>query len=70
MRLCLYVHVRRGGGKGSLVPRPSPAPVIDRCKRSKTGAGEGLGTRLGKGTQHEISPRTCFTLGIRWPAFP
>ena len=33
----------------SLVPRPSPAPVFDRlqyCKRSKTGAGEGLGTRL------------------------
>ena len=33
----------------SLVPRPSPVPVFDRfayCKRSKTGAGEGLGTRL------------------------
>ena len=35
----------------SLVPRPSPAPVFDRSvfayyKRSKTGAGEGLGTRL------------------------
>ena len=32
----------------SLVPRPSPAPVFDRlyCKWSKTGAGEGLGTRL------------------------
>ena len=36
----------------SLVPRPSPAPVFDRLqyayyyKRSKTGAGEGLGTRL------------------------
>ena len=35
----------------SLVPRPSPAPVYDRlqfayCKRSKPGAGEGLGTRL------------------------
>ena len=41
--------------RGSLVPRPSPAPVFDRlqyvfayCKRSKTGAGEGLGTRLPK----------------------
>ena len=39
----------------SLVPRPSPAPVFDRlqymyayCKRSKTGAGEGLGTRLSR----------------------
>ena len=32
----------------SLVPRPSPAPVFDfaYCKRSKTGAREGLGTRL------------------------
>ena len=32
----------------SLVPRPSPAPVFDfaYCKRSKTGAGEGLGMRL------------------------
>ena len=35
----------------SLVPRPSPAPVFDglqyaKTKRSKTGAGEGLGTRL------------------------
>ena len=43
----------------SLVPRPSPAPVFDHlqyaktsgsvfphCKRSKTRAGEGLGTRL------------------------
>ena len=35
-----------------LVPKPSPAPVFDRlqyakhCKRSKTGAREGLGTRL------------------------
>ena len=38
---------RRGGkGQTSLVPRPSPAPVFD-CKRSKTGAGEGLGTSLG-----------------------
>ena len=30
----------------SLVPRPSPAPVFAYCKRSKTGAREGLGTRL------------------------
>ena len=48
--------------EGSLVPRPSPALVFDRlqygktepevfayCKRSKTGAGEGLGTRLVEG---------------------
>ena len=28
----------------SLVPRPSPALVL--CKRSKAGAGEGLGMRL------------------------
>ena len=50
------------GASRSLVPRPSPAPVFDRLqyaktepetgsvfaywKRSKTGAGEGLGTRL------------------------
>ena len=47
--------------QASLVPRPSPAPVFDRlqyaktvfayCKRSKTGAGEGLGMRLGSGHQ-------------------
>ena len=39
------------GCKGSLVPRPSPAPVFDRLPflRSKTGAGEGLGTRLSQG---------------------
>ena len=30
----------------SLVPRPSPAPVLDRLQYAKTGAGEGLGTRL------------------------
>ena len=32
----------------SLVPKPSLAPVFDRLQyaKSKTGAGEGLGTRL------------------------
>ena len=30
----------------SLVPRPSPAPVFDHLQQSKTGAGEGLETRL------------------------
>ena len=30
----------------SLVPRPSPAPVFDRLQYAKTGAREGLGTRL------------------------
>ena len=37
----------------SLVPRPSPAPVFDRLQYAKTGAGEGLGTRL------ESEPITC-----------
>ena len=48
--------------KPSLVPRPSLIPVFDRlqyCKRSKTGAGEGLGKRLGKTLRDDI-----FTLGI------
>ena len=30
---------------GTIVTRPSPS-VFGYCKRSKTGAGEGLGTRL------------------------
>ena len=47
------MHVRTHTRTYSLVPRPSPAPVLIACsmqnwasKRSKTGAGEGLGTRL------------------------
>ena len=38
-------------GRNSLVPRPSLPPVFDHlqyCKRSKTGAGEGLGMKLGR----------------------
>ena len=39
--------------RSSLVPRPSPAPVLDHLQyaiteQSKTGAREGLGTRLAK----------------------
>jgi len=30
----------------SLVPRPFPPPVFAYCKRSNTGGGNGLGTRL------------------------
>ena len=37
---------RRNVANDSLVPRPSPAPVFDRLQYAKTGAGEGLGTRL------------------------
>ena len=69
-------------GGPSLVPRPSPAPVFDRlqyaktepasgsvfayCKRSKTGAGEGLGTRLGGPARAKIVPYSdsLFRLGI------
>ena len=47
-----------GEGSSSLVSRPSLAPVFDRFqyakygKQSKTGAGEGLGTRLGSSLLH------------------
>ena len=60
---CLRKRGETSKETGSLVPRPSPVPVFDRlqyihigcfnhrvyCKRSKTGAGEGLGTRLETG---------------------
>ena len=57
-----------------------PFPILSLHIPDPLLMGGGLGARLcicvavgrggGKGTQHEISPRTCFTLGIRWPAFP
>jgi len=37
-------------------PRPSPS-VFAYCKRSNTGGGNGLGTRLGQA--HHVLYRTC-----------
>ena len=52
--------------------RQTLLPSLPTCTRpSPHGWGlVAVGRGGGKGTKHEISPRTCFTLGIRWPAFP
>ena len=53
----------------SLIPRSSPPPVFDHlqvcqngacCKRSKTGAGEGLGTRLVLSVYSCMKVTSCF----------
>ena len=57
-------------GQCSLIPRPSPAPVFDRLQyaKSKTGAGEGLETRLCYRSALIIAlPRPCSISGKKSP---
>ena len=59
-----FCWVQKMWNKTSLVPRPFPAPepVFAYCKRSKSGAGEGLGTRL------ERDYAACVHTLKRWPS--